>query len=84
MKYRIQIIDAQTDQIEYFDRMKTSYGGHRIITSRDKGKAYSSREAAETDALIVAKYYLGQPLIEIVECEWDESTGSNNYYFLDF
>lgn len=44
MKYRIRILDARTDQIEYFDRLKTSYGGHRIITSPDKGKIYSSIE----------------------------------------
>lgn len=71
MKYRIRILDARTDQIEYFDRLKTSYGGHRIITSPDKGKIYSSIESAEVDAMIVAKYFSGPHLIDIVECKED-------------
>jgi len=84
MRYRIQILDAQTDRIEYFDRMKTSYGGHRIITSLDKGKTYPSRESAEADALIVAKYFSGQHLIEIVESEQDESHNPLNDGSIDF
>ena len=84
MLYRIQILDAQTDQIEYFDRMKTSYGGHRIITSPDKGKTYSSLESAEADAMIVAKYFSGQHLIDIVECEEDESLTPHQNGFIDF
>lgn len=69
MKYRIRILDARTDQIAYFDRLKTSYGVHRIITSPDKGKIYSSIESAEADAMIAAKYFSGPHLIDIVECE---------------
>lgn len=84
MRYRIQILDAQTDQIVFFDRLKTSYGGHRIITSMDKGKTYSSRESAEVDAMIVAKHYSGQHIIDIVNCEEDDSPTPHQTGFIDF
>lgn len=84
MKYRIQILNAETDKIEYFDRMKTSYGMHRIITSSDRWKTYSSRESAEADALIVTKYFSGQHLVEIVESEQDESSTPPNAMSIDF
>lgn len=84
MKYRIQIFDVQSNRIEYFDRIKTSYGGHRIITSQDKGRVYFSIESAETDKLIVAKYFLGQHFLEIVEYKEDESPGMDHTKCIDF
>lgn len=67
-KYRIQILDETSNQIMYFDRMKTSYGGHRIITSADWGKTYTTKEAAEADAQTIQQYYGETCLVEVVEC----------------
>ena len=46
MKYRLLIIDGTTYQTSYFERMKTSYGGHRIITSSNQGRIYTSIESS--------------------------------------
>lgn len=66
-KYRIQILDATSDQIMFFDRVKTSYGGHRIITSREWGRTYPSKEAAEQDARMIQQYYTENCIVEVVE-----------------
>lgn len=67
-KYRIQILDETSHRIMYFDRMKTSYGGHRIITSLESGKTYASKELAEADVLMIHRYYGQSCLVEVVEC----------------
>ena len=69
MKYRLLIIDGTTYQTSYVERMKTSYGGHRIITSSNQGRIYTSIESAEADALLVKKYYSGPHRLKIIECE---------------
>ena len=69
VKFQIQILDGQTEAIEYFDRLKTSHGAHRIITSPSAGKQYNSRQDAERDAILVEKYYSGEHIIEIVELD---------------
>lgn len=48
--------------------MKASYGGHRIITSLEWGKTYSSKEAADADAQMIQQYYGEACLVEVVEC----------------
>ena len=69
VKFQIQILDGQTETIEYFDRLKTSYGAHRIITSPFSGKQYNSRQDAERDAILVEKYYSGEHIVEIVKLD---------------
>lgn len=71
-KYLIQILDGATDQIVYFDRMKTYRSTDRIITSPTLGKCYSSRQQAESDVELIRRYYHGQLLIEVVEREYQE------------
>ena len=67
-RYCIQILDETSYRIMYFDRMKTSYGGHRIITSLECGKIYTSKERAEADSLMILQYYGETCLVEVVEC----------------
>ena len=64
---KILIMDEKTGNIEYFDRVKTSYGGHRIITSTTLGKVFSSRAEAETICEIIGQYYRSGFLLEIIE-----------------
>ena len=71
-KYYIQILDGETNQIVYFDRMKTYRSIDRIITSPTLGKCYSSRQQAELDVELIGRYYHGQLLIEVVERECQE------------
>ena len=63
--YKILIMDDKTGNIEYYDRLKTSYGGHRIITSATFGKVFSSR--AEAACEIIGQYYNSGYLLEIIE-----------------
>ena len=49
-RYYIRIINTKTGQVSYFDRIKSSYGMRRIITSStSKGKCYPSMESAERE-----------------------------------
>lgn len=66
--YRIQILD-ETDQIVYFDRIKSSYGIHRVITSCAGGKTYHSYSSAEIDASRVRKYYSADCIVEIIKLQ---------------
>ena len=65
--YKILIMDEKTGNIEYFDRLKTSYGGHRIITSATFGKVFSSTAEAEAACEIIGQYYNNGYLLEIIE-----------------
>lgn len=66
-EYYIQILDGATDQIVYFDRMKTYRSAQRIITSLTPVKKYRTRQVAESAAEQVREYYHGEHLIEVVE-----------------
>lgn len=68
----IQILDGVSDQIVYFDRMKTYRSTHRVITSYVPVNHYSTRQDAETDAELVGRYYHGQHLTEVVEHDFAE------------
>lgn len=68
-EYYIQILDGATDQIVYFDRMKTYRSTNRVITSLMPVKRYLTKQAAESDAEQVREYYHGEHLIEVVERE---------------
>ena len=74
-EYYIQILDGATDQIVYFDRMKTYRSTNRVITSLMPVKRYLTKQAAESDAEQIKKYYHGQYLIEIIE---EESTNQTS------
>ena len=66
-EYFIQILDGSSDQIVYFDRMKTYRSTQRIITSLTPVKKYRTRPVAESAAEQVREYYHGEHLIEVVE-----------------
>lgn len=66
-EYYIQILDGATDQIVYFDRMKTYSSTQRIITTLTPVKKYLTRQIAESAAEQVREYYHGEHLIEVVE-----------------
>ena len=68
-EYYIQILDGATDQIVYFDRMKTYRSTQRVITSPSPVKTYLTKQAAESDAEQIREYYQGEHLIEVVERE---------------
>lgn len=80
-EYLIQILDGATDQIVYFDRMKTYNSADRIITSTKEGKCYLSRQRAESDVELIRKNYHGQHLIEIVEREIIEKADTDDREF---
>lgn len=67
MKYCIQILDGISNEIVYFDRIKSSYGIHRIITSKTPVKFYMDEEQAENDVSRIIEYYSTNCLVEIVE-----------------
>lgn len=71
-EYYIQILDGATDQIVYFDRMKTYRSTNRVITSLMPVKRYLTKQEAESDVKRVRRYYHGQYLIEIIEKEFAE------------
>ena len=79
--YYIQILDGETDQIVYFDRMKTYRSIDRIITSPTLGKCYSSRQQAESDVELIGRYYHGQLLIDIIEREFTEQESDEDLIF---
>lgn len=66
-KYCIQILDASTNNILYFSRIKSYHGVMRIITSEDIIKKYDCIELAKLDMSLIEKYYKGDYLIDIVE-----------------
>ena len=66
-EYVIQILDGETNQIKYFDRIKKYSTTHRVITSLTNMKIYSSRQSAEKDVELIKGYYYGQLSIEIVD-----------------
>ena len=80
-KYYIQILDGETNQIVYFDRMKTYRSIDRIITSPTLGKCYSSRQQAELEVELVRQYYHGKLIIEIVEREFTEQKSDEDFIF---
>jgi len=65
--FRIQILDESSNRILYYDRVKTSYGGFRIITSANWGKKYYTRDSAEKDAQMIRDHYPETCIVEIVE-----------------
>lgn len=67
MKYYIQILDEISDEIVYFDRIKSSYGIHRIITSKTPVKFYIDEEQARNDVNRIIEFYSTNCLVEIVE-----------------
>ena len=76
-EYFIQILDGSSDQIVYFDRMKTYRSTQKIITSLTPVKKYRTRQVAESVAEQVREYYHGEHLIEVVErdiakCDTDD------------
>lgn len=80
-EYFIQILDGSTDQIVYFDRMKTYRSTDRVITSSALGKSYSSRQMAESDVELIRQCYHGQLLIEIIEREFIEQQADKDCIF---
>lgn len=74
-KYRIQILD-KNDQIKFFDRIKTSYGAPRVITSLTGGKVYKDYSSAELDVSRIKQYYASDCIVEIVQ--EDEYTVRDN------
>ena len=68
-EYYIQILDGATDQIVYFDRIKTYRSTNRVITSLLPVKRYLTKQEAKSDAEQIEKYYHGEYLIEVVERE---------------
>lgn len=54
-------------QIVYFDRIKTSYGTHRVITSISGGKIYADYASAEVDAARILDYYSADCIVEIIK-----------------
>ena len=76
-EYYIQILDGATDQIVYFDRMKTYRSTQSVITSPTPVKTYLTKQAAESDAEQIEKYYHGQYLIEIIEEEYTNQTSDD-------
>jgi hypothetical protein len=68
-EYYIQILDGTSNQITYFDRTKIYRSTQRVITSPTPVKTYLTKQAAESDAEQIEKYYHGEYLIEVVERE---------------
>lgn len=57
-RYYIRIINTKTGQVSYFDRIKSSYGMRRIITSSiSKGKCYPSMESAESEMRAIRSFF---------------------------
>jgi hypothetical protein len=80
-KYYIQILDGETNQIVYFDRMKTYRSTHRVITSSLSGKCYLSRQVAELEVELIRQYYHGELIIEIVERKFTEQKSDEDFIF---
>lgn len=80
-EYFIQILDGSTDQIVYFDRMKTYRSIKRVITSSTLGKRYLSIQMAESDVELIRQCYHGRLLIEIIEREFTEQAYDNDCIF---
>ena len=66
-RYVIQILDESSNKVMYFDRVKTSYGGFRIITTSVGGKRYFSKAAAESDAKMIQEHYPENCIVEVVD-----------------
>ena len=65
--YHIPILDESSYRILYFDRVKTSYGGFRIVTSADKHRTYDTKDSAEKDEQMIRDNYPEACIVEDVE-----------------
>lgn len=65
--YVIQILDESSNKVMYFDRVKTSYGGFRIITTSVGGKKFFSKTAAESDAKMIQEHYPENCIVDVID-----------------
>ena len=69
-KYFIRVVNTKSGQVSYFDRIKTSYGMSRVITSSTlKGKCYSSMETAEAELRVIRPLFSEEYTLDVESIE---------------